>query len=74
MSSVSVRVEDDLKKEMSALDVNWSEYIREAIRAKIAAEKRRKAGERLLTSLEKNENRVPDGFINEAIRTARETR
>jgi len=74
VSSVSVRVEDDLKKEMSALDVNWSEYIREAIRAKIAAEKRRKAGERLLTSLEKNENRVPDGFINEAIRTARETR
>jgi len=74
MSSVSVRVEPDLKKEMTALDVNWSEYIREAIRAKIAAEKRRKAGERLLTSLEKNENRVPDGFINEAIRTARETR
>lgn len=74
MSSVSVRVEDDLKKEMSTLDVNWSEYIREAIRAKIAAEKRRKAGERLLTSLEKHEHRVPDGFINEAIRTARETR
>ncbi len=74
MSSVSVRVEDDLKKEMSALDVNWSEYIREAIRTKIAAEKRRKAGERLLTSLEKHEHTVPDGFINEVIKTARETR
>ena len=74
MSSVSVRVEEDLKKEMSTLEVNWSEYIREAIRAKIATEKRRKAGERLLTSLDKREHRVPDGFINDTIRKTRETR
>jgi len=31
MSSLSVRIEDDLKKEMTALDINWSEYIREAM-------------------------------------------
>lgn len=74
MSSLSVRVEEDLKKEMTALDVNWSEYIREAIRAKIATEKRRKAGEQLLASLEKGEHMVPEGFINDAIRRTREAR
>lgn len=74
MSSLSVRVEEDLKKEMTALDINWSEYIRETIRAKIAEEKRRKAGKELLTSLEKGEHRVPEGFINDAIRRTRETR
>ena len=71
---MSVRVEDDLKKEMTALDINWSEYIRETIRAKIAEEKRRKAGEELLTSLEKGEHMVPEGFITDAIRRTRETR
>ena len=74
MSSLSIRVEEDLKKEMSTLDINWSEYIRETIRAKIAEEKRRKAGKELLTSLENGEHRVPEGFINDAIRRTRETR
>lgn len=74
MSSLSVRVEEDLKKEMTALDINWSEYIRETIKARIAEEKRRKAGEELLMSLEKGEHRVPEGFINDAIRRTRETR
>lgn len=71
---MSVRVEEDLKKEMTALDINWSEYIRETIKARIAEEKRRKAGEELLMSLEKGEHRVPEGFINDAIRRTRETR
>ena len=74
MSSLSIRVDDDLKKEMSSLNVNWSEYIREAIRAKVAEEKRRKAGEELLASLEKREHVVPEGFIVETIRGAREAR
>jgi len=74
VSSMSVRVDDDLKKEMSSLDINWSEYIREAIKAKIAQEKRRKSGEELLASLEKEEHTVPEGFINEAVRRAREAR
>lgn len=74
MSSLSVRVDDDLKKEMSSLDINWSEYIREAIKAKVSEEKRRKAGEELLASLEKEEHTVPEGFINETIRRTREAR
>jgi len=74
VSSLSVRVDDDLKKEMSSLDINWSEYIREAIKAKVSEEKRRKAGEELLASLEKEEHTVPEGFINETIRRTREAR
>ena len=71
---MSVRIDDDLKKEMSSLDINWSEYIREAIKAKVSEEKRRRAGEELLASLEKREHTVPEGFINETIRRAREAR
>ena len=71
MASPSIRVDDDLKKEMSSLDINWSNYMREAIKAKVAQEKRRKAGEELLASLEKREHTVPDGFINETIRKTR---
>jgi len=71
VASLSIRVDDDLKKEMSSLDINWSDYIREAIKAKVAQEKRRKAGEELLASLEKRERTVPDGFINETIRKTR---
>lgn len=74
VASLSIRVDDDLKKEMSSLDINWSDYIREAIKAKVAEEKRRKAGEELLASLEKREHTVPEGFINETIRRTREAR
>jgi len=74
VSSLSVRLDDELKKEMSNLDINWSEYIRETIKKKITEEKRRKAGEELLASLEKREHAVPEGFINETIRRTREAR
>jgi post-segregation antitoxin (ccd killing protein) len=74
VASLSIRVDDDLKKEMSSLDINWSDYIREAIKTKVAEEKRRKAGEELLASLKKEEHTVPEGFINETIRRAREAR
>ena len=59
---------------MASFDINWSEYIRDAVRTKIAEERRRRAGEALLASLEKGEHRVPEGFINEAVREGREAR
>ncbi len=36
---ISLRIPRKLKEEMSKLNVNWSEYIREAIEYKISMEK-----------------------------------
>jgi len=74
MASVSVRVDRELKRRMSAMDVNWSEHIREAIRRRVELEERKRMAERLVEGLEKGEAEVPRGFIDEAIRETRETR
>ena len=71
MSSISVRADDELKKEMAILDINWSEYIRESIKTKIDDEKRRRAGQELLKDLQRGKGNVPEGFINETIRRTR---
>lgn len=74
MASVSVRVDDELKEKMAELKINWSEYIREAIRRRVELENRRKMAEKLLVDLEKEVPQVPRGFINETIRKMRENR
>ena len=55
------------------IKINWSEYIREAIRHKITLEKKR-AAEKLLQDLKDKKYKVPKGFINNTIREMRETR
>jgi len=44
MSTVTVKVDEELKKKMSRVKINWSEYIREAIRRRIELEERRDCG------------------------------
>jgi len=39
VSAVTVKVADELKEKMKQVRVNWSEYIREAIRKKIEEQK-----------------------------------
>lgn len=46
---VTVRVPKNIKKEMVEYEVNWSEYLREAIRKKILEIKRKKIAERMDT-------------------------
>jgi predicted DNA-binding protein len=58
---------------MSSIEINWSEYIREAIRQRIELEERRNAAKNLLEEL-KEGNAVPRGFINKTIREIREKR
>ncbi len=49
MANISVRVDQELKKEMERLkDVNWSEIIREAIRTRITEEKQRNLAKAVL--------------------------
>lgn len=73
-STITVKVDEHLKKKMSLVKINWSEYIREAIRQRIELEERRKAAEKLLESLKAGKHVVPKGFINKTIREMREAR
>ena len=54
--------------------INWSEYIREAIRRRVELEERREAAERLLEGLKAKKPVAPKGFINETLREMREAR
>ena len=74
MRTVTIKLDDQLKKKMAAVAINWSEYIRRAIAERVEREERREAAAKLLDSLQQGFHRVPKGFVNEAIRKAREER
>ena len=73
METVTIKVDVELKRRMDAVEENWSAYLREAIRKRIDEEQRRKAAGRLLAELRTSPRKVPSGFINAAIREARES-
>ena len=72
--TVTVKVDEDLKRKMGVVRINWSEYIRDAIRQRVEFEERRTAAERLLEGLKTGKPAAPKGFINETIREMREAR
>jgi len=72
--TVTIKVDEDLKRKMGVVRINWSEYIREAIRRRVELEERRGAAEKLLEGLKKGKRVAPKGFINETIREMREAR
>ena len=74
MGTVTIKVDEDLKRMMSKIKINWSEYIREAIKRRIELEQRREAARRLLEGLKSGKHVVPKGFINEVLRKGRENR
>ncbi len=74
LGTVTVKVDEKLKRTMSVVKINWSEYIREAIRRRVDLEERRRAAEKLLEGLRAGKHVVPKGFINETIREMREAR
>ena len=71
-STVTVKVQEELKKKMSETDINWSEYIRESIDHRVKLEERRRTGEKLLKDITERRHAVPKGFINRTIRELRE--
>lgn len=72
--TVTVKVDEELKRKMSVVRINWSEYIREAIRERVKLEERRSAAEQLLESLRVGKPTTPKGFVNKTIREMREAR
>ena len=74
LGTVSVKVDEGLKRRMRSVRVNWSEYIREAIRRRVELETRRSAAEKLLEDLKARKYVAPKGFIDETLNELRETR
>ncbi len=76
LHTVTVKVDEELKRKMNTIKINWSHYVRAAIQHRIAMEERRNAAERLLENLKarKPVPRTPKGFINKTIRETREAR
>jgi len=72
--TITVKVDDKLRKRMASVTINWSRYIREAIAERIEREERKKAADELLTRLEARKHVVPKGFIQQTIRETRKTR
>ena len=74
LGTVSVKVDEGLKRRMRSVRVNWSEYIREAIRRRVELEARKSAAEKLLEDLKARKHVAPKGFIDETIKELREIR
>jgi len=74
LRTITVKVDEELRRRMSSIEINWSEYIREAIRQRIELEERKNAAKKLLEELKEGKHAVPRGFINKTIREIRETR
>ncbi|MEM3055222.1 MAG: hypothetical protein QXM52_05915 [Candidatus Bathyarchaeia archaeon] len=74
MGTVTIKVDEVLRQKMREIKINWSEYIREAIKRRVEVEEKRKAAEKLLESLKAKRHVVPSGFINETIREMRDAR
>ena len=74
METVTIKVDEGLKRKMEKLDVNWSAFVREAIKSKVELEERRLAADKLLSDAHSGKRVVPSGFIENSIREDRDKR
>ncbi|MBU7004157.1 MAG: hypothetical protein HXS50_01225 [Theionarchaea archaeon] len=73
-ATITVKVDEDLKKKMKMIEINWSDYIRSSIRQKIDLEERKGAARNLIDRLNGGKYGVPKGFIDRTLREARDSR
>ena len=73
LETVTIKVDEELKRRMEGVNENWSAYLREAIRNRVEHEERRRAAERLLSDLRAGKRRVSRGFVDSVIRETRES-
>ena len=69
--TITVKVDDRLRKRMAQVTINWSRYIRESIAERIEREERKKAAQELFHDIRTRKHVAPRGFINQTIREAR---
>jgi predicted transcriptional regulator len=73
LETVTIKIDEELKRSMAAVKENWSAYLREAIRNRVECEERKRTAEKLLSDLKAGKRRVPKGFVNSVIRETRES-
>ena len=71
--NVSVKVPEELRELMRRVKVDWSEYLREAIRAKIREELAKEACEKL-DEIRGRAGKVPTNVLVKWIREERESK
>ena len=74
METVTIKVDEGLKRKMEKLNINWSSFIRETIKSKVELEERRQAAEKLLSDARIGKRVVPNGFIENGIKEDRDER
>ncbi len=70
---ISIRIDKETKEKMKELKINWSEFIKEAIKDKISQEERKKLLEIALEVLEKTTS-SPKNTAASIIRNDRDCR
>lgn len=73
-ATITVKVDEDLKKRMKKIEINWSDYIRRSIRQKIDLEDRKEAARNIIGRLNERKYEIPKGFIDRTLREARDSR
>lgn len=63
MSSLSIRINKELKEQMNKFKIDWPKYIRKTIEQKIVEEKRRQAAH----SMDKIRNKTKYGSFDAAL-------
>ena len=71
MVTVAFRIPDEMKKEMDQVDVNWSEYVRQAIQEALKSAKKRDLL-RKVRQLTIRQNKIPKGTAAFMIREIRQ--
>jgi len=71
--NISVKVPEELRELMRQVNVNWSEYLREAIKAKIREELAKEASKKL-DEIKARAERVPTEVVVRWLREERERR
>lgn len=74
MAVITVRIDDETKKLMNEIRINWSEFIREAIRKKIEEEKNRNLAKAILINERLRKKSEGEAKAEEIIRQFREDR
>ena len=74
MTAITVRIDEETKKLMKELDINWSEFIRDAIRRKIDDERIRDLARAVLITERVREKSRGEMRSEETIRSFRERR
>ncbi|MEM2410054.1 MAG: hypothetical protein QXF87_06030 [Thermofilaceae archaeon] len=73
MAVITVRIDEETRKMMKQIRINWSEFIRSAVKAKIEEEKRRNLAKALLLSERLRKKSVGEPPAEEIVRAFRES-